>query len=167
MFRNRVLTLSLTGLVVLGLASCGDEQAVSPANGADTESSAPAGSDEPAESEEPAESDEPAGGTSPGDVDLEAAKEFVTITACEGVPAHSAGVSATVEVTNTLDEPVEYYGAVNFLDGSGIVLTQGVFNTGTLEPGATSTEDVPGPNLYEAVPKVSCELIDLKSDNPA
>jgi hypothetical protein len=74
-------------------------------------------------------------------------------------------VSATVEVTNSLDEPMEYIGTINFLDASGAVLTDGVFNTGTLEPGAESTEEVPGA-VYEKVQGVTCELVEVKIDEP-
>ena len=77
------------------------------------------------------------------------------------------GVQATIEVTNTLDEPVEYHGSINFLDASGGVLTEGVFNTGTIKPGAKATEDIPGSNVYEAVPEVTCELVEVKADEPA
>jgi hypothetical protein len=158
MLRNKVVTLALAGFMALGLTACGDDQANDQADGQAT------GSD--TTSSEAAATEEDGAG-SIGEVDLEDAKEFVKITTCEGAPAKSAGVAATVEVTNTLDEPIEYYGSVNFLDGSGVAVTQGVFNTGTLEPGATSTEDVPGPNVYEAVPNVTCELIDVKTDEPA
>jgi hypothetical protein len=76
------------------------------------------------------------------------------------------GVSATVEVTNSLDEPMEYIGTINFLDPEGTVLAEGVFNTGTLAPGQTGTEEVPGMNIYEQVPEYTCELVELKIDQP-
>lgn len=76
------------------------------------------------------------------------------------------GVSATVEVTNSLDEPMEYIGTIIFKDAKGAQLTDGVFNTGTLEPGKKSTEEVPGANVYEVVKGVTCELTEVKIDEP-
>jgi hypothetical protein len=90
----------------------------------------------------------------------ELAKDVEILTCGEG-----GTVSATVEVTNSLDEPMEYIGTINFLDASGAVLTDGVFNTGTLEPGAKSTEEVPGA-VYEKVQGVTCELVEVKIDEP-
>lgn len=74
-------------------------------------------------------------------------------------------VNATVEVTNSLEEPMEYIGTINFMDASGAVLTDGVFNTGTLQPGEKSTEEVPGA-VYEPVQGVTCELVEVKIDEP-
>jgi hypothetical protein len=91
-------------------------------------------------------------------------KKDVTIASCES--GAGVGVKATVEVTNSLDEPMEYIGTINFLDASGKVLTDGLFNTGTLAPGAKSTEDVPGANVYEVVQGVTCELVEVKIDEP-
>ncbi|MDQ3786713.1 MAG: hypothetical protein M3422_05640 [Actinomycetota bacterium] len=88
----------------------------------------------------------------------------VEIVTCDAGDA--IGVSATVEVTNSLDEPMEYIGTINFLDASGKVLTDGVFNTGTLEPGKTGTEEVPGANVYEKVDEYTCELVEVKIDEP-
>ena len=88
----------------------------------------------------------------------------VEIVKCDA--ADAIGVSATVEVTNSLDEPMEYIGTINFLDASGNVLTDGIFNTGTLEPGQTGTEEVPGANVYEKVAKYTCELVEVKIDEP-
>lgn len=86
----------------------------------------------------------------------------VEIVKCES----GAGVSATVEVTNSLDEPMEYIGTINFLDASGAPLTEGLFNTGTLQPGEKGTEEVPGANVYERVEGATCELVDVKIDEP-
>jgi hypothetical protein len=86
----------------------------------------------------------------------------VEIVKCEG----GAGVRATVEVTNSLDEPMEYIGTINFLDASGALLTDGVFNTGTLQPGEKGTEEVPGANVYEQVQGATCELVEVKIDEP-
>ena len=58
-------------------------------------------------------------------------------------------------------------GSLNFVDGSGATIAEGVFNTGTIEPGATTTEEIPGANIYEPVPEVTCELTEVKSDEPA
>ena len=93
----------------------------------------------------------------------ELAKDVEIVTCDDG---DAIGVSATVEVTNSLDEPMEYIGTINFLDASGAVLTDGVFNTGTLEPGQTGTEEVPGANVYEKVEKYTCELVEVKIDEP-
>lgn len=88
----------------------------------------------------------------------------VEIVSCAA--ADAIGVSATVEVTNSLDEPMEYIGTINFLDSSGKVLTDGIFNTGTLQPGQTGTEEVPGANVYEKVEEYTCELVEVKIDEP-
>jgi hypothetical protein len=78
---------------------------------------------------------------------------------------NGVGVDATVEVTNSLDEPMEYIGTINFLDASGAVITDGVFNTGTLQPGQKSTEEVPG-GVFEVVESPACELVEVKIDEP-
>ena len=91
-------------------------------------------------------------------------KKDVKIASCES--GQGVGVTATVEVTNSLDEPMEYIGTINFLDASGKVLTDGIFNTGTLQPGQTGTEEVPGANVYEVVQGATCELVEVKIDEP-
>lgn len=78
---------------------------------------------------------------------------------------NGVGVDATVEVTNSLDEPMEYIGTINFLDPAGALITEGVFNTGTLQPGEKSTEEVPG-GVFEVVESATCELVDVKIDEP-
>lgn len=88
----------------------------------------------------------------------------VEIVKCES--GAGIGVRATVEVTNSLDEPMEYIGTINFLDASGALLTEGYFNTGTLESGAKSTEEVPGANVYEVVQGATCDLVEVKVDEP-
>jgi hypothetical protein len=93
----------------------------------------------------------------------ELAKDVEVVTCESGT---GAGVSATVEVTNSLEEPMEYIGTINFLDAAGTLLTEGYFNTGTLEPGAKSTEEVPGANVYEVVQGATCELVEVKIDEP-
>jgi hypothetical protein len=153
MVRNRIVPAVLAAGMVFGFAACGDDNAADqPATTNENSQDTSAGSEEDADAASPA-----------GDIDLDEAKEFVKITACEGAPS----LTVTLEVTNQLDEPIEYYGTVNFLDGSGAVLTEGLFNTGTIEPGAKATEEIPGANVYEAVPDVTCELMEVKSDNPA
>jgi hypothetical protein len=126
------------------------------------------GSDEPQSSEQ-GQQETTAQDTADKDAETKAksadelAKD-VEIVTCES--GQGAGVNATVEVTNSLDEPMEYIGTINFLDASGTLLTEGYFNTGTLEPGAKSTEEVPGANVYEVVQGATCELVDVKIDEP-
>ncbi len=91
-------------------------------------------------------------------------REDVEIVACES--GTGIGVSATITVTNSLAEPMEYYGTLNFLDAEGEQLAEGVFNTGTLEPGASSTEEIPAANVYEVVQGVTCEVAEVKLDEP-
>lgn len=100
-------------------------------------------------------------GSEPGMDDL--AKD-VEIAKC--VSKKPFGLSAVVKVTNSFDEPWEYVGTLDFHDSSGKTVTDGVFNTGTLQPGETSTEDVPGVNVYEPVPGATCELTDIHLDEP-
>lgn len=97
----------------------------------------------------------------PAEEDLEKDVEIVECESGEGV-----GVNATIEVTNSLAEPMEYYGTINFLDSTGKQVAEGVFNTGTLQPGASSTEEIPAANLYEAVPDATCEVAEVKLDEP-
>lgn len=51
-------------------------------------------------------------------------------------------------------------------DAEGAQLTDGVFNTGTLEPGEKPTGAVPGANVHELVKDVTCELTEVKIDEP-
>jgi hypothetical protein len=90
--------------------------------------------------------------------------EDVEIVACES--GAGIGVSATVEVTNSLAEPMEYIGTIDFLDAAGAQLSEGVFNTGTLQPGEKATEEVPAANVYEVVRGATCELVEVKLDEP-
>lgn len=155
---HRTVTAALAGLTAFVVTACGNDQT------SDQTSDQTGG--EPNASSTLAVDEKDA--ASPGsELDLETAKEFVKITVCAGAPAERIGVTATLEVTNTLDEPIEYYGSLNFLDGSGATIAEGVFNTGTIEPGATTTEEIPGANIYEPVPEVTCELTEVKSDEPA
>jgi len=91
-------------------------------------------------------------------------KKDVEIVKCES--GAGVGVNATIEVTNSLDEPMEYYGTLNFLDPAGKQLAEGLFNTGTLQPGASSTEEIPAANLYEVVEGATCEVVEVKLDEP-
>jgi hypothetical protein len=158
MSRNKAAVLA--ALLTIGLAACGEEQA-----GDNTSDQAKGRSGEPQSTEQAAEDEDDI--RVDGPVDLDAAEKFVKITACVGAPDMPAGVAATVEVTNTLDVPMEYLGRIDFFDGAGAPLTEGVFNTGTLAPGAKATEEIPGANVYSPVPNVTCELVEVKSDNPA
>jgi hypothetical protein len=100
-------------------------------------------------------------GSEPGTDDL--AKD-VDIVKC--VAERPLGVSAVVEVTNSFDEPWEYIGTLDFRDPTGKTVASGTFNTGTLEPGESSTEEVPGINFYGSVPSVTCELVEARLDEP-
>lgn len=91
-------------------------------------------------------------------------KKDVKIVDCKS--GQGVGLSATIEVTNSLDEPMEYVGTLNFLDANGKQLTDGLFNTGTLQPGETSTEEIPGANVYEVVQGAICEVAEVKLDEP-
>jgi hypothetical protein len=135
----------LAGLALIPLSGCGNDS--SPGT------PVPTGGGEPTKQEQPAEPE----GKPTGDV-----KKDVKIVACDG----SKGLKATLEVTNSFKKPWEYFGTIKFLDGSGAEITEGIFNTGTLQPGQTSTEEIPGANVYEKVPKVSCEVSEVKLDEP-
>lgn len=90
-------------------------------------------------------------------------KKDVEIVACDGTSAPKV----TLKVTNSLDEPMEYYGTIDFRDASGQSVADGLFNTGTLAPGASSTEEIPGANVYTAVEGLTCEVVEVKLDEPA
>lgn len=141
-----LLTSVLTTAALIGLTGCGDDNA----QGGDGNAQ---GGTEPTATEDQAET--PA-------VPEEAPREDLKITACEG----DAGLTATLEVTNSFDSAIEYHGTILFKDASGATVTEGLYNTGTLEPGATGTEEVPGPNIYEPVPGVTCELGEAELDEP-
>ena len=145
---GKIITVLLAVTTALGVSACGDE----PQDNSQEKQPPQATSEDTHEKD--AE-------TKAKNAD-ELAKD-VEIVECGG---GAVGVDATVEVTNSLDVPMEYIGTINFLDASGAVVTDGVFNTGTLEPGASSTEEVPGANVYEKVEGVTCELVEVKIDEP-
>jgi hypothetical protein len=141
---RRHLAAILAGLALATLSGCGNDSSpgtpVVPTGGGDTPK------------QEQPKDDAPVG-------DL---KKDVKVVACEG----GTGVKATLEVTNSMKKPWEYYGTIKFLDGSGAELTEGLFNTGTLQPGQTAKEEIPGANVYNKVPKVTCEVSEVKLDEP-
>ncbi|WP_460401080.1 hypothetical protein [Actinophytocola sediminis] len=161
MSRSKVVTLVLTGLIAFGLTACGEDTTSGEATGSGNDTNTEAASTP----EEEADADADAANKAEV-LDLEEAKEFVKITACAGAPAKTVGVSATIEITNPLDEPMEYNGSLNFVDGSGTAVAEGIFSSGTLEPGASTTEEIPG-DIYEPVQNVTCELTEVRSDLPA
>ena len=138
-----LLTSVLTTAALVGLTGCGDDGG----DGTAQTGTEPAATED--QTETPAAPDQ-------------APREDLTITAC----VDDAGLKATLEVTNSLDSPMEYHGTILFKDASGTTITEGLYNTGTLEPGATGTEEVPGPNIYEPVPGVTCELGEAELDEP-
>jgi hypothetical protein len=139
-----LLTSVLTTAALVGLTGCGDDGADGNAQG---------GTEPTATAEDQTETP---------DAPEQAPREDVKITACEG----DAGLTATLEVTNSFDRPIEYHGTILFKDASGTTITEGLYNTGTLEPGATGTEEIPGANVYEPVPGVTCELGEAELDEP-
>jgi hypothetical protein len=139
-----LLTSVLTTAALVGLTGCGEDNAPSGDAKGGTETAA---------TEEQAETP---------DAPEEAPREDIEITACED----DAGLTATLEVTNSFDSPMEYHGTILFKDAAGATVTEGLFNTGTLEPGATGTEEIPGANVYEPVPGVTCELGEAELDEP-
>ncbi len=152
MLRNSALAALLATGAVFGLAACGSDD--SPSDKANAGASDGAGQTQ--------EQQKDAENTS---VDPEELKKDVKIVDCKS--GAGAGVGAVIEVTNSLDEPMEYFGTLTFLDASGKVITDGLFNTGTLQPGETSTEDIPGANVYEVVQGATCEVAEVKLDEPA
>lgn len=148
MLRKTALAALLATGAVFGLAACGSDDA--PADNASD------GAGQTQEQQKDAEN-EP--------MDAEELKKDVKIVDCKS--GDGIGVSAIIEVTNSLDEPMEYFGTLSFLDASGKEVTDGLFNTGTLQPGETSTEDIPGANVYEVVPGATCEVAEVKLDEPA
>ena len=146
MHTGKIIAVLFAVTTALGVSACGD----------DSQGSAQGQQETAAQDTQEKDAE-----TKAKDAD-ELAKD-VEIVACGGGPV---GVDATVEVTNSLDVPMEYIGTINFLDASGAVITDGLFNTGTLEPGETSTEEVPGANVYEKVEGATCELVEVKIDEP-
>lgn len=138
-----LLTSVLTTAALVGLSGCGDD-------GGD------AGNAQGGETTATEEQ------TETPDAPDEAPRDDLKITACED----TAGLTATLEVTNSFDSPMEYHGTILFKDASDATVTEGLFNTGTLEAGAKGTEEVPGPNIYEPVPGVTCELGEAELDEP-
>jgi hypothetical protein len=61
---------------------------------------------------------------------------------------------------------VENAGPIHFRDASGRRLTGGVLDTGTLQPGEKSTEEVPGANVHDVVQGATCEGAEVKLDEP-
>jgi hypothetical protein len=146
MRRQAAGTLLGIGLLTLGLSGCGGGDTPGtavPAGGGDG-TSATAKKDNPQAAGDPAKD--------------------VKIIMCE--PGSRAGVSAKVEVRNSLGRAWEYVGDVKFLDAAGKEIADGVFNTGTLEANATIVEDVPGANVYTKVPSVTCKLENVHLDEP-
>jgi hypothetical protein len=149
----KIIAVLFAATTALGVSACGgDDQGDSGAQGQQTTTEAAAEKDV---HEKDAE-------TKARSAD-ELAKDVEIVECASGA---GIGVSATVEVTNSLDEPMEYIGTIIFKDAEGAQLTDGVFNTGTLEPGKKSTEAVPGANVYEVVKGVTCELTEVKIDEP-
>ncbi|MFI7675307.1 hypothetical protein [Actinophytocola sp. NPDC049390] len=152
MCKSKIIAVVLGTTALLGVSACGSDE---PRDSATQER---AGQQETATED-----------TSAADAENKAqnadelAEDVEIVTCGEG---DAIGVSATVEVTNSLDEPMEYIGTIKFLDASGAELTDGIFNTGTLEPGQIGTEEVPGANVYEKVAKYTCELVEVKIDEP-
>lgn len=153
----KIIAVLFAATTVLGVSACGsDEQGDSGAQGQQTTTEAASDSDTEKDiRDKDAE-------TKARSAD-ELAKNVEIVECAAGA---RMGVNATVEVTNSLDEPMEYIGTIIFRDGTGAQVTDGVFNTGTLEPGAKSTEAVPGANVYEPVKGVTCELTEVKIDEP-
>ncbi len=145
---GKIISVLFAATVALGVSACGSD---------DAQGSAPEQHETTAQDTHEKDAESKARNAD------ELAKD-VEIVSCAA--ADAIGVSATVEVTNSLDEPMEYIGTINFLDASGKVLTDGIFNTGTLQPGQTGTEEVPGANVYEKVDGYTCELVEVKIDEP-
>jgi len=151
----KIIAVLFAATTVLGVGACGsDESGDSGAQGQQTTTEAASDAEKDVH-EKDAE-------TKARSAD-ELAKDVEIVECASGA---GIGVSATVEVTNSLDEPMEYIGTIVFKDAKGAQLTDGVFNTGTLEPGKKSTEEVPGANVYEVVKGVTCELTEVKIDEP-
>ncbi len=149
----KIIAVLFAAVTALGVSACGSDEPQSSDQG--QQETAAQDADEKDTADKDAE-------TKAKSAD-ELAKD-VEIVKCDS--GQGVGVGATVEVTNSLDEPMEYIGTINFLDASGTLLTEGYFNTGTLEPGAKSTEEVPGANVYEVVQGATCELVEVKIDEP-
>lgn len=147
----KIIAVLFAATAVLGVSACGSDEP----NDFNVQEQRP----EPTTSQDKYEED--------AETKARSAEELakdIEIVQCAG--GATMGVNATVEVTNSLEEPMEYIGTIIFRDAAGVQVTDGAFNTGTLEPGETSTEAVPGPNVYEKVDGVTCELTDVKIDEP-
>lgn len=144
MYKNTALAVLFAGGAVLGLTACGSE-------------TAPAA---PVQQTQ----DKQAKDTETKPKDTSELKKDVKIVACEaGV---HGGVRATLEVTNSQPTAMEYYGRITFLDASGAEVAEGVFNTGTLRAGEKGTEEIPGANVYTAVKGPTCQVAEVKLDEP-
>lgn len=146
----KIIAVLFAATAALGAGACGSDEPRNPEAGEQR----PETTSEDVHEKDAESKAEPAGDRA----------EDVEIVACES--GDGIGVSATVEVTNSLDEPMEYIGTIDFLDAAGAQLSDGVFNTGTLQPGESATEEVPGANVYEVVQGATCELVDVKLDEP-
>lgn len=150
MLKNTALAVVFAGTAALGLTACGGD--VAPTG------SAPQTQDQ---------KDQKAKETKDAETkskDAPELKKDVKIVACEA-GAHG-GVKATLEVTNSLDKPMEYLGTITFLDGSGAEVAEGLFNTGTLKAGEKVTEEIPGANVYTKVTGLTCQVATVKLDEP-
>lgn len=149
MLRNTVAAILLTTGAVLGLAACGG----------DDQPTAPTESTQAADQRDKSEKDAENKATTANDL-----KKDVEIVECKS--GAGIGVSAVLKITNSQDEPMEYIALISFLDASGAQLTDGVFNTGTLQPGESKTEEIPGANVYEVVQGATCEVTEVRLDEP-
>ncbi|SDI20170.1 hypothetical protein SAMN05192558_101166 [Actinokineospora alba] len=153
MLKNTALAAVFAGVAALGLTACGDTAPAGPAPQAQDTQGQEKPKDKEAKDAETKAKDAPE------------LKKDVKIVTCEA-GAHG-GVKATLEVTNSLDKPMEYIGTIIFVDGSGAEIADGLFNTGTLQPGAKATEEIPGANVYTKVRGVTCKVAQVKVDEPA
>lgn len=143
MRRTVFAAFTLLGATALGLTGCGDDGGDG-GKPADKETAAAPAGDEQS--------------------DADRVKQDVEITSCE-LGERGIGVSATLEITNSASVPKAYHGTLNFLDASGATLAEGLFHSGTLEPGQSSTEEVPGQS-YDYQGEISCELGEAEISDP-
>lgn len=157
MGKNTVAAVLFTTGAVFGLTACGGEAGTTGAGGAGAGATSRPQSQAP-QDKKGKDAQDPA-------KDAPERKKDVKITACKS-GGGDTGVSAVLEVTNSLDEPMEYIAIVVFRDPSGAELTKGTFNTGTLQPGEKASEEIQGPNVYTVVENATCEVSEVELDEP-
>jgi hypothetical protein len=145
--RRTTSSLALAGLLtaaVFGIAGCGDGDSGG-------------GTDTPTSAEEQQQEEAPDA--------AEVAKD-IEFTACDGEASGGyAALTATMKITNSTGERKTYHGTVNFLDASGKTVGEGLFHSGTLDPGQTTTKEIPAQG-EDFQGELTCEVGEAEISDP-